>query len=176
MRYSAFAMCILFFAASLGCGENKKTVASVPSKNRYESTPDNPGSQDLFPRGNPGDLPPPYEPAAPNYPRPGIPGQPSAVEDQPLAASVKWVVAPANPDVRIVKFSKQLFRGHTSAIRSAVFSQDGKFAVSGSDDATARLWDIETGKELARAAHPKREAILRVAFGSDCKEVFFLDA
>ena len=32
---------------------------------------------------------------------------------------------------------------------SAAFSPDGKRVVTASDDQTARLWDAETGKEIA---------------------------
>jgi hypothetical protein len=42
------------------------------------------------------------------------------------------------------------FRGHRRSVCGVAFSPDGRRAVSGSDDGTARLWDVETGKELAR--------------------------
>ena len=42
------------------------------------------------------------------------------------------------------------FAGHTNLIRSAVFSPNGKQAVSGSYDGTTRFWDISTGKEIAQ--------------------------
>ena len=41
------------------------------------------------------------------------------------------------------------FRGHTNAVFRAVFSPDGKRVVTASSDQTARLWDAETGKEIA---------------------------
>src|SRR5262245_53472873 len=37
------------------------------------------------------------------------------------------------------------FQGHTAWVSSVAFSPDGKRAVSGSSDNTARLWDIESG-------------------------------
>ena len=40
--------------------------------------------------------------------------------------------------------------GHTDKIISSTLSDDGKIAVTGSLDNTARVWDTETGKELAR--------------------------
>ena len=42
------------------------------------------------------------------------------------------------------------FTGHTCEIRSAVFSPDGTHAASGSYDGTTRLWDVNTGQEIAQ--------------------------
>ena len=39
-------------------------------------------------------------------------------------------------------------QGHRSRIRSAGFSSDGKMALTASEDQTARLWDVESGKEI----------------------------
>ncbi len=39
--------------------------------------------------------------------------------------------------------------GHTSGIDSVAVSPDGRFIVSGSDDKTAKVWDIVT-KEFQR--------------------------
>jgi hypothetical protein len=41
--------------------------------------------------------------------------------------------------------SVQYFVGHTARLRRADFSADGKWVVTGSDDKTARIWDIATG-------------------------------
>jgi len=42
----------------------------------------------------------------------------------------------------------QLFKGHENSVKSVAFSPDGKQALSGSTDATVRLWDIDTAKEV----------------------------
>jgi WD40 repeat protein len=42
------------------------------------------------------------------------------------------------------------FQGHEGLVTHLVVSADGKRIVSGSFDRTARLWDVDTGRELAR--------------------------
>jgi WD40 repeat protein len=46
------------------------------------------------------------------------------------------------------------FVGHTSGIRCLVWSRDGKTFLSGSWDSTVRLWDVQTGKEVANLLAP----------------------
>lgn len=38
------------------------------------------------------------------------------------------------------------FEGHTDHVNSVAISQDGRYAVSGSDDHSLRLWEVETGR------------------------------
>jgi WD40 repeat protein len=38
------------------------------------------------------------------------------------------------------------FKGHTKKVFSVCFSPDGEYALSGSVDNTARLWDVKTAK------------------------------
>src|SRR5262249_54031956 len=44
------------------------------------------------------------------------------------------------------------FVGHTGHIRHIAVSRDGKHALTASMDNTARLWDIDNGKELKKLA------------------------
>src|SRR5262249_31973592 len=40
----------------------------------------------------------------------------------------------------------QRFKGHTAPVTALAYSADGRFVVSGSEDKTARLWEVATGK------------------------------
>ncbi|MEM6942634.1 MAG: NACHT domain-containing protein, partial [Pseudomonadota bacterium] len=51
---------------------------------------------------------------------------------------------PVTPD-RLV-----LDQGHADWVRSVAFAPDGRSALTGSTDNTARLWDLETGREIRR--------------------------
>ena len=56
--------------------------------------------------------------------------------------------------------------GHGSAVGSVVFSPDGTRLATGSDDRTARLWDLATGAETARL-EGHEGAVMSVAFSPD---------
>ena len=67
-----------------------------------------------------------------------------------------------------------LFQGHRGAVTSVAVSADGKRAASATqrsdqpDDATIRIWNLETGEELARLVGP-RSPVNAVAFSPDGK-------
>jgi WD40 repeat protein len=58
---------------------------------------------------------------------------------------------------------------HDREVRSVTFSPDGKYVVSGSRDNTARVWEISSGKEMARMIH--NFGVTAVAFSPDSKHV-----
>jgi WD40 repeat protein/serine/threonine protein kinase len=57
------------------------------------------------------------------------------------------------------------FEGHTGEVTSASMTPDGRFALSVGRDATARLWDVATGRCLR--THPIPSGIEKVLLGAD---------
>ncbi len=59
----------------------------------------------------------------------------------------------------------EVFRlpGHGQHVHDAVFSPDGRLIATGSSDATVRVWDYETGRELARL-HGLDATVTKVSF------------
>src|SRR5580700_8414547 len=60
--------------------------------------------------------------------------------------------------------------GHAGVVNSAVFSGDGKRVLTASWDGTARLWDVETGKEI-RQFQAGRGWVYSAALSGDGKRV-----
>jgi WD40 repeat protein len=61
----------------------------------------------------------------------------------------------------------RIFNGHTDGLISVAYSPDGKYAITGSYDGIAILWDIKTGMELRRfLGHSVYQS---VAFSLDSK-------
>jgi WD40 repeat protein len=56
--------------------------------------------------------------------------------------------------------------GHTAAVTSVAFSPDGRYALSGSHDATLKLWEISTGREV-RSFSGHTTWVKSVAFSPD---------
>jgi translation initiation factor 3 subunit I len=60
----------------------------------------------------------------------------------------------------------QEFAGHSLKIHRAVWGALNTTIISASDDATVRLWDVETGKEIAKAADHSK-GINNMSFSKD---------
>lgn len=58
-------------------------------------------------------------------------------------------------------------KGHTDRVDALAFSRDGRLLASGGRDGAARLWDVDTGREVAKIEHPGW--VQGVAFGPDGK-------
>lgn len=63
------------------------------------------------------------------------------------------------------------FVGHTNVVWWASFSPDRKRVLSGSDDGTARLWDVESGQELRRME--VKSGVTALAFLPDGRRALF---
>jgi WD40 repeat protein/serine/threonine protein kinase len=61
---------------------------------------------------------------------------------------------------------EQVFEGHTSGVNTVIFSPDGRFTLSGSDDNTLRLRDVASGKEV-RVFVGHKSPVNSVAFSPD---------
>ena len=61
---------------------------------------------------------------------------------------------------------RSCLNGHEDAVASVTYSPDGRHIVTGSFDKTVRIWDAESGTQLACLAGPEG-SIWSVAFAPD---------
>lgn len=66
--------------------------------------------------------------------------------------------------------ARRALRGHNHFVSDIVISSDGQFALSGSWDATLRLWEIATGKCTRRFVGHTKD-VLSVAFSADNRQI-----
>ncbi|KAF7987125.1 hypothetical protein HWV62_333 [Athelia sp. TMB] len=66
---------------------------------------------------------------------------------------------------------QQVYKGHTSRVRSAAFSSDGRRIASGSDDGSIHIWDAETGLLAVGPIQGDVGWIFSVAFSPDGRTV-----
>lgn len=63
-----------------------------------------------------------------------------------------------------------ILSGHSDWVRSVTFSLDGVFLVSGSDDRTLKLWDMQTGGIIMTFTGHERW-IMSVSISADCTKI-----
>lgn len=69
----------------------------------------------------------------------------------------------------------KLLKGHSNWVVSLAFSPDGRLLISGAGDSTARVWSVESGKEIGRLRFPGESTyVWSVGFSRDGKTVFAL--
>jgi len=73
------------------------------------------------------------------------------------------------------KFEKKLLQAHTAAVTSAAFSPDGTRLLTGSNDFTAKLWNVDQGTELMTLQGHEQE-VTDVAFSNDAQGRYALTA
>jgi WD40 repeat protein len=117
-------------------------------------------------------------PAAEVKPPPVVVAE-SRVTIQALGNALKFVARPnADPTrwdaIDVLGGVGRTFRGHTGAITCLSATPDGKFAISGSDDRTVRVWDTATGNSVAELKGLPR-AVLGVALSPDGKQALTVD-
>jgi guanine nucleotide-binding protein subunit beta-2-like 1 protein len=61
-------------------------------------------------------------------------------------------------------------RGHSHFVQDVAISSDGQFALSGSWDATLRLWDLSTGRTTRQFIGHTKD-VLSVAFSADNRQI-----
>ncbi|CAG7845869.1 COMPASS-like H3K4 histone methylase component WDR5B {ECO:0000303/PubMed:19567704} Short=AtWDR5B {ECO:0000303/PubMed:19567704} [Serendipita indica DSM 11827] len=64
-----------------------------------------------------------------------------------------------------------MLRGHTSAVGAVAFSPAGHRVVSGSDDETLRLWDVDTGAQVGLPLRGHAGMVCSVAFSPDGRSI-----
>ena len=67
------------------------------------------------------------------------------------------------PQIRL----RQILSGHSGTLSAVAFSNDGRFALTGAHDCTARLWDLTASPITSRKLEGHTDRLLAVAFSPD---------
>ncbi|MFA6260229.1 MAG: WD40 repeat domain-containing protein [Bacteroidia bacterium] len=83
-------------------------------------------------------------------------------------------ISGADPKIKVFNLvSRKLektFEGHSDIVNEISISRDGKWMVSGSNDKTARVWELKTGKEIRKLGMGCWK-VTSVAFSRDSKYI-----
>jgi len=71
---------------------------------------------------------------------------------------------------RITGIQVAILSGHTDYVRSVAFSPDGTSLVSGSDDKTIKLWDVQTGG-VVKTFHGHTDWVHSVSISANCTTI-----
>ncbi|MFM6879016.1 MAG: protein kinase domain-containing protein, partial [Microcystis panniformis] len=83
----------------------------------------------------------------------------------------KYLEFPASPqllisDLSSLRFLDKTLTGHSSGVRSVVYSPDGRYLASGSNGRTIKIWEVATGKEL-RTLTGHSDSVNSIAYSPD---------
>jgi len=84
-----------------------------------------------------------------------------------------WELTPGGQDAagnETVGYARKCLKGHNQAVTDCVISSDGQFALTGSMDATMRLWDLNTGSSV-RLFRGHEKDVNSVAFSADNRQI-----
>jgi WD40 repeat protein len=59
-------------------------------------------------------------------------------------------------------------KGHDESVNLVLFSSDGRYLASGSDDKTIKLWNVDSKREITTLKGHK-DYVRAIAFSPDCK-------
>lgn len=74
------------------------------------------------------------------------------------------------PDGESCGYARKALHGHGEPVADVMISSDGQFALSGSWDKTARLWDLNTGATV-RTFQGHKKDVNSVAFSPDNRQI-----
>ena len=95
-----------------------------------------------------------------------------ALSVAPTREGLYVVTAADGNGVRLFRDIKEIrsFRGHDGPVRSAAFSPDRKFVLTTADDKTMRVWNAETGEQVA-VLGDRMSSVAYAAFSPDGRRV-----
>jgi len=83
---------------------------------------------------------------------------------------IMWSLTRGVDDRDSYGFPQKRLKGHSHFVQDVAISSDGQFALSGSWDATLRLWDLNTGQTTRRFVKHSKD-VLSVAFSADNRQI-----
>ncbi|MBI5295032.1 MAG: hypothetical protein HY869_06120 [Chloroflexi bacterium] len=90
-------------------------------------------------------------------------------------SNIDWMSSEIAPTLNVWKVSLDNWDGYRISlslrndVTAVAFSPDGQYLLSSSEDNTARVWELVTGREISRMTHD--DTVTSIAFGPDGRQV-----